>query len=142
MQNTPKTQDTWDNYSKKSGNSRFCMHNTDKSNTFLRGNFDQLGFSTNHDIFINFLQFYMWFYRGKTCNYFSCHAQNLIVALFYKINPVQITTIIAENTKNSLNLVPHTIEISIQICEKFSPIVKQNLAFFSRAMADCLHHYC
>ena len=61
--------------------------------------------------------------------------QKFIVALFYKINPVQITTIIAENTENSLNSVPHTIEISIQIGEKFSPIVKQNLAFFSSATA-------
>ena len=58
--------------------------------------------------------------------------QKFVVALFYKINPVQITTIIAENTENS---VPHTIESSIQICEKFSPIVKQNLAFFSSATA-------
>ena len=61
--------------------------------------------------------------------------QKFVVALFYKINPVQITTIVAENTENLLNSVPHTIEISIQIGEKFSPIVKQNLAFFSSAMA-------
>ena len=61
--------------------------------------------------------------------------QKFIVALFYKINPVQITTIIAENTENSLNSVPHTIESSIQNCEKFSPIVKLNLALFSSAMA-------
>ena len=61
--------------------------------------------------------------------------QKFVVALIYKINPVQITTIIAENTENSLNLVPHTIENSIQICEKFSPIVKLNLAFFSSTTA-------
>ena len=61
--------------------------------------------------------------------------QKFIVGLFYKINPVQITTIIAEKTKNSLNSVPHTIEISIPIGEKFSLIVKQNLPFFSSAMA-------
>ena len=61
--------------------------------------------------------------------------QQFIVALFYKINPVQVTIIITENTENSLNPVPHTIESSIQICEKFSPIVKLNLAFFSSAMA-------
>ena len=85
-------------------------------------------------IFTNFLQFYMWFYKGKNVN-IPATMQKFIVALFYKINPVQITTIIAENTENSLNLVPHTIEISIQIGEKFSPIVKQNLAFFSSAMA-------
>ena len=58
-----------------------------------------------------------------------------IVALIYKINPVQITTIIAEITENSLNLVTHTIESSIQNCEKISPIVKLNLAFFSSATA-------
>ena len=61
--------------------------------------------------------------------------QQFVVVLFYKINPVQITTIVAENTQNLLNLVLYTIEISIQIFEKFSPIVKQNLAFFSSAMA-------
>ena len=76
----------------------------------------------------------MWFYKGKNVN-ISAIMQQFIVALFYKINPVQITTTVAENTENSLNSVPHTIEISIQICEKFSPIVKQNLAFFSSAMA-------
>ena len=79
-------------------------------------------------------QFYMWFYKGKNVN-ISAIMQKFVVALFYKINPVQITTIIAENTENSLNLVTHTIEISIQICEKFSPIVKLNLAFFSSATA-------
>ena len=61
--------------------------------------------------------------------------QKFIVVLFYKINPVQITTIIAENTENLLNSVPHTIESSIQNCEKFSPIVKLNLALFSSATA-------
>ena len=76
----------------------------------------------------------MWFYKGKNVN-ISAITQKFVVALFYKINPVQITTIIVENTKNPLNSVPHTIESSIQICEKFSPIVKQNLAFFSSAMA-------
>ena len=76
----------------------------------------------------------MWFYKGKNVN-IPATTQNFIVALFYKINPVQNTTIVAENTENSLNSVPHTIEIIIQIGEKFSPIVKQNLAFFSSAMA-------
>ena len=36
--------------------------------------------------------------------------QKFIVALFYKINSVQIITIVAENTENSLNSVPYTIE--------------------------------
>ena len=76
----------------------------------------------------------MWFYKGIKVN-ISATMQKFIVALIYKINPVQITTIIAENTKNSLNSVPHTIESSIQNCEKFSPIVKLNLAFFSSATA-------
>ena len=39
--------------------------------------------------------------------------QKFVVALFYKINPVQIATIIAENTENSLNSLPHTIESRI-----------------------------
>ena len=76
----------------------------------------------------------MWFYKGIKVN-ISAITQKFIVALFYKINPVQITTIIAENTENALNSVPHTIENSIQICGKFSPMVKLNLAFFSSATA-------
>ena len=51
----------------------------------------------------------MWFYKGIKVN-ISATTQTLAVALFYNINLVQIMTIIAENTKNSLNLVPHTIE--------------------------------
>ena len=69
----------------------------------------------------------MWFYKVK-CKY-SGYQTNFIVALFYKINPVQNTTIVAENTENWLNLVPHVIEIIIEIGEKFSPIIKQNLHF-------------
>ena len=76
----------------------------------------------------------MWFHKGKNVN-IPATKQNFVVALFYEINPVQNTTIIAENTKNLLNSVPHTIEIIIQIGEKFSPIVKQNLAFFLSGMA-------
>ena len=76
----------------------------------------------------------MWFYKGKNVN-IPATTQNFIVALFYKKNPVQITTIVAENTENSLSSVPYTVEIIIQIGEKFSPIVKQNLAFFSTATA-------
>ena len=76
----------------------------------------------------------MWFYKGKNVNILAT-TQSFIVALFYKINPAQNTTIIAENTKNPLNSEPHTIEIIIQIGEKLLPIAKQNLAFFSSAMA-------
>ena len=76
----------------------------------------------------------MWFYKGIKVN-ISATTQNFIVALIYKIIPVQIGTIIAENTKNSLKSVPHTIESSIQNCEKFSPIVKLKLALFSSATA-------
>ena len=78
----------------------------------------------------------MWFYKGKNVN-IPATTQKFTVALFYKINPAQITTIVAENTKNSLNSVPHTIEISIQIGEKFSPIVKQKIDIF----LNC-HGYC
>ena len=51
----------------------------------------------------------MWFYKGVKVN-ISATTQKFIVALIYKINSEQITTITAENTKNSLNSVPHTIE--------------------------------
>ena len=79
----------------------------------------------------------MWFCKGKIIN-IQATTQNFVVALFYKINPVQNTTIIAENTENLLNLVPHTIEIIIQIGEKFSPIVNQK---FSSAPWLLSHHY-
>ena len=61
----------------------------------------------------------MWFYKGKSVN-ISATTQKFIVALFYKINPVQIATVVAENTENSLNLVPHT---NLKIGEKFTQIV-------------------
>ena len=51
----------------------------------------------------------MWFYKGIKVNILAT-TQKTAVALIYKINPVQITTLIAENTKNSLNMVPKTIE--------------------------------
>ena len=81
----------------------------------------------------------MWFYKGKNVN-IPATTQNFIVALFYKINPAQNTTIIAENTENSLNLVPHTIEITIQIGEKFSPIVIK-IWHFSQ-VPRLLSHHC
>ena len=81
----------------------------------------------------------MWFYKGKNVN-IPATTQNFIVALFYKINPVQNTTIIAENTENLLHSVPHTIEITIQIGEKFSPIVIKDLAF-SQVPWLLSHHY-
>ena len=60
-------------------------------------------------IFAKYLQFYMWVYKGIKVNILATTQKNA-VALIYKINPVQITTITAEYTKNSLNVVPHTIE--------------------------------
>ena len=51
----------------------------------------------------------MWFYKGVKVNILAT-TQKTTVALIYKINPVQITIIIAENTKNSLNSVSNTIE--------------------------------
>ena len=75
----------------------------------------------------------MWFYKGIKVNILAT-TQKITVALIYKINPVQITTITAENTKNSLN--SNTIEnIQFKYCEKFSPIVKLNLALFSSVTA-------
>ena len=81
----------------------------------------------------------MWFYKNRNVN-IPATTQNFIEALFYKINPVQNPTMVAENTENSLNSVPHTIEKIIQIGEKFSPIVKQNLAF-SQVPRLLSHHY-
>ena len=89
----------------------------------------------NHkQIFAKYLQFYMWVYKGIKVN-ISATMQKIAVALINKINPVQITTITAENAENLLNSVPHTIEnIRFKNCEKFSPIVKLNLALFSSVM--------
>ena len=87
-------------------------------------------------IFALYLQCYMLFYKGIKVN-ISAATQKFIVALIYKINPIQIITIIAENTKNSLNLVPHTIENSFQSCEKFLAIVKQKFGIFLKC-----HGYC
>ena len=52
----------------------------------------------------------MWFYKGVKLNILATK-QKTTVAHIYKINPIQITTIIAENTKNLLKLVCYTIEI-------------------------------
>ena len=52
----------------------------------------------------------MWFYKGVKVNILATK-QKTAVAQIYKINPIQITTIIAENTENLLNLVSYTIEI-------------------------------
>ena len=71
----------------------------------------------------------MWFYKGIKVN-ISATTQKFIVAIIYKMNPIQITTITAENSENSLNLVPHTIgNIQFKNCEKSSPIVRLYLAF-------------
>ena len=74
----------------------------------------------------------MWFCKGKIVK-IQATTQNFIVALFYKLNPTQNTTVIAENTENSLNSVPCTIKIKIQIGEKFSPIVTHKFRIFSSA---------
>ena len=74
----------------------------------------------------------MWFCKGKIIK-FQTSTQNFIVALFYKLNPTQNTTIIAENTEYSLNSVPCTIKIKIQIGQKFSPIVTYEFGSFSSA---------
>ena len=52
----------------------------------------------------------MWFYKGVKLNILATK-QKTAVAQIYKINPIQITTIIAENTENLLNSVSYTIEI-------------------------------
>ena len=109
----------------------FCVTNTHKSNILVGENSEKLGFSMNcKQIFTKYLQFYMWVYKSIKVNILPT-TQKIAVALIYKINPVQITTITAENTENLLNSVPHTIEnIQFKNCEKFSPIVKLNLELF------------
>ena len=74
----------------------------------------------------------MWFCKGKIVK-IQATTQNFSVALFYKINPAQNTKIIAENSENLSNSVPHTIKIKIQSGEKFSPIVVHNFGIFSSA---------
>ena len=86
-------------------------------------------------IFAKYLQLYMWLYKGIKVNSLAI-TQTITVVLIYKINPVQITTITAENTKNLLYSVPHTIEKLINSnCENFLPIVKLYLALFSSVTA-------
>ena len=54
---------------------------------------------TNHkQIFTKYLQFYMWVYKGIKVNISGYHTKNHC-SINFKINPVQITTITAENTK-------------------------------------------
>ena len=74
----------------------------------------------------------MWFCKAKIVK-IQATTQNFIVELFYKLNPTQNTTVIAENTENLLNLVPRTIKLKIQIGEKFSPIVTYEFDIFSSA---------
>ena len=88
------------------------MQYINKSSTFIRETLNNWDFLQPMTIFAIFLQFYMWFYKGRSVN-ISATTQKFVVALFYKINPVQITTIIAENTETSLNSVPHTIDSPI-----------------------------
>ena len=76
----------------------------------------------------------MWFYKGIKVN-ISATTQKPIVALIYKINSVQITTSIAENTENSLNLVPHTIENNQFKIARNSTHCKAKFGIFSSAMA-------
>ena len=124
MQNTPKTWDIRCDFSKKIREIHHFVYKILTDFNILVGeNSEKSGFSTTVTILTKYLQFYMWFYKGIKVN-ISATTQKFIVALIYKINPVQITTIIAENTENLLNSVPHTIEnIQFKNCEKFSPIV-------------------
>ena len=90
----------------KIGKFAILCTNIHKLNNLVGENSKKSGFSMNRkQIFTKYLQFYIWFYKGILDT-----TQKIIVALIYQINPVQITTITAENTKNLLNSVPHTIE--------------------------------
>ena len=76
----------------------------------------------------------MWFYKGTKLNILATK-QKTTVAQNYKINHIQITTIIAENTENSSNLVANTIEkMKFKIVRK-SHLLLHNIGIFSSVMA-------
>ena len=76
----------------------------------------------------------MWFYKGVKLNILATK-QKTAVAQNYKINPIQITTIIAENTENSLNSVSYTIEIIQFKIVRNSHLLKDKIGIFSSATA-------
>ena len=81
----------------------------------------------------------MWFYKGIKVNILAT-TQKTAVALIYKINPVQITTIIAENTENSLNSVPNTIEnIQFKKLWEILTYCKAKIGAFSQVSWLLLH---
>ena len=122
MQNTPKTLDNRCDFFQKIGKfAKYCAQLITNLTIIVVENSEKSGFSTNSkQIFAKYLLFYMWFYKGIKVNILAT-TQKTTVALIYKINPVQITTIIAENTENLLNSVPNTNrKYPIQNCEKLS----------------------
>ena len=87
------------------------------------GNSEKSGFLTTITIFAKCLQFYMWFYKGIKVN-ISATTQKFIVALIYKINPIQITTNYCRKHQKFVKLgTSHNRKYPIKNCEKFSPIV-------------------
>ena len=143
MQNTLKTQDIQCDFSKKSGKFTILCTTIHKSNILVGETSEKSGFSTNcKQIFAKYLQFYMWFYKGIKVN-ISATTQKIIVALIYKINPVQIITITAENTENLLNSVPHTIEnIKFKKLWKILTYCKAKFWHFPQVSWLLLHQYC
>ena len=95
----------------KNGKFTILCTNTHNSNILVGENSDKSEFSTKHkQIFRKISAILYVGLQGYKSKFLGYHAQKITVVLIYKINPVQITTITAENTKNSLNSVPHTIE--------------------------------
>ena len=99
VQNTLKTQNIWCDFSEKLGNLQILCTTNHKSNIIVVENSEKLGFPPKSKQFLaKYLLLYMWFYKGIKVNILAT-TQKIAVALIYKINPVQITTIIAENAK-------------------------------------------
>ena len=77
----------------------------------------------------------MWFYKGVKVNILAT-TQKTAVAQIYKINSVQITTIIAEKHRQFVKIgIQHIRKYPNQNCEIFSPIVKANWHLFSSTKA-------
>ena len=93
-------------------------------NILVEGKLRKIGIFHNRNKFWQYdLQFYMWFYKGIKVNILATTKIHCSINLQNK-SWYKLPQIIAENTENSLNSVPHTIEnIQLKNCEKFSPIV-------------------
>ena len=137
MQNTPKTEDIWCDFSKKLGNLPFLCTNTHNSNILVGENSEKSVFSTNHKQ--NFHKISEILYvglQGYKSKFLSYHAKNChsIINLQNK-SCTNYHNYCRKHQKFIKLGTSHNRIYPIQNCEKFSPIVKLNLALFSSVMA-------